>query len=114
MAFTFKLFEPKRKRTSKAGHPVVEVKPTGRIFFNKQASVLLENNRFCMLGYDQENGAVGVLPLNEGQENCIPVRYTAKGAYIGAKKILRHFGILPEAKLANQPIQDGKFIAIRL
>jgi hypothetical protein len=114
MPFSFTLFDPKRKRIPKPIDPIVEVKASGRIFFNKQATPLLGKSQYCMLGYDAENKALGILPLSENQTSGIPVRYTFKGAYMGAKKALRHFGVLPPANLQNQPIQDGRYIAIKL
>jgi len=113
MPFSFTLFEPKHRKPKQAV-PVVEVKSSGRIMFNKQASSLLGNNHFCALGYDPENKAVGILPLAKVEVNCLPVRYTAKGAYIGAKKALRFFGILPQTDLQDQPIQNGQYIAIKV
>lgn len=113
MPFSFTLFEPKRKRLLKSTEPTVEVRANGRIFFNKPATSLLENRQYCMLGYDEKNKALGILPLPEDQTNAIPVRYTFKGSYMGAKKVLRHFGILPQDNLQNQPIQDGQYIAIK-
>jgi len=114
MPFSFTLFEPKKSKPSKTSEPLVELKESGRILFNKPASALLERRPFCMLGYDNENNAVGILPLSDHQINCIPVRYTMRGAYIGATKVLRHFNILPESTLQNRPIQSGQYIAIKL
>jgi len=113
MPFSFTLFEPKRKRLPKSTEPAVEVKANGRIFFNKPATSLLGKSQYCMLGYDAENKALGILPLPGEQTSGIPVRHTFKGSYMGAKKVLRHFGILPQENLQNQPIQDGQYIAIK-
>ncbi|MDR3563667.1 MAG: hypothetical protein P4N59_19845 [Negativicutes bacterium] len=113
MPFSFTLFEPKKHRQPKPTNPLVEVRPNGRIMFNNLATSLLGNNHYCSLGYDPENKAIGILPLSESAANSFPVRYTTRGAYIGAKKALRHFGILPEARLQNQPIQHEGFIAVK-
>jgi len=113
MPFSFTLFEPKRRRLAKPTEPTVEVKANGRIFFNKPATTLLGQSQYCMLGYDAENKALGILPLPEQQSGGIPVRYTFKGAYMGAKKVLRHFGIVPQENLQNQPIQSGQYIAVK-
>ncbi|VBB08741.1 Hypothetical protein LUCI_4019 [Lucifera butyrica] len=114
MDFSFALFEPKKARTLKSGAPTVEITPNGRIVFNKKASELLANHTFCMLGYDSEQKALGVLPVNERQLNSFPVRYAAKGAYIGAKKFFKHFDILPPQLTANTPFQSNGFIGIQL
>ena len=52
--FSFTLFEPHRTRLSKNDQPAIEIRPNGRIVFNKNATQLLENSSFCMLGYDPE------------------------------------------------------------
>ena len=113
-SFSFTLFEPHRTRKPRNDHPVVEVRPNGRIVFNKRATQLLENNSFCMLGYDPSNRALGILPLGELQPNTFPVRYAAKGAYIGAKKFFKHFDILPSQLVENAPFKSGEFIGITL
>ncbi|MDU2066003.1 MAG: hypothetical protein E6713_14350, partial [Sporomusaceae bacterium] len=95
MSFSFQLFEPKKPRTVPNTEPLVEVRPNGRIVFNKKAADLLANNRFCMLGYDATQEAVGILPLEEPKTNCFPIRFASKGAYIGAKRFFKHFNILP-------------------
>lgn len=112
--FSFTLFEPHRTRQPKNDQPSVEVRPNGRIVFNKQATELLENSNFCMLGYDPENRALGILPLSELKPNTFHVRYAAKGAYIGAKKFFKHFDILPSQLVENAPFKTGQFIGITL
>lgn len=112
--FTFMLFEPHRVRLPKNDHPAVEVRPNGRIVFNKNATQLLENSRFCKLGYDGEKNALGILPTEDLQANTFPVRYAAKGAYIGAKKFFKHFDILPNQLIENIPFKSGQFIGINL
>lgn len=114
MDFSFTLFEPKKERAAKETAPSVEIRPNGRIVFNKQATELLANNTYCMLGYDGINKALGILPLTEQQINAFPVRYAAKGAYIGAKKFFKHFDILPPSVSKTQPIQTGQFIGIKM
>ncbi|MDR3560271.1 MAG: hypothetical protein P4N59_02350 [Negativicutes bacterium] len=93
---------------------MVAIKPNGRIVFNKRASELLGNKYFCMLGYDSDKRALGILPLESQETNAFPVRYAAKGAYIGAKKFFRHFDILPPQLMENSPFTDGEFIGVRL
>lgn len=112
--FSFTLFEPRRARLPKNDQPSIEVRPNGRIVFNKQATQLLENNNFCMLGYDPTNRALGILPLSELKPNTFPIRYAAKGAYIGAKKFFKHFDILPNQLLESVPFKSGEFIGISL
>ncbi|MBP2637816.1 MAG: hypothetical protein H6Q72_3723 [Firmicutes bacterium] len=112
--FTFTLFEPHRSRLPKNDQPAIEIRPNGRIVFNKNATQLLEDNHFCMLGYDFENRALGILPTTELQPNTFPVRYAAKGAYIGAKKFFKHFDILPSQLIENTPFKSGSFIGINL
>lgn len=112
--FSFTLFEPHRVRLPKNDQPAIEVRPNGRIVFNKNATELLENNNFCMLGYDPENRALGILPTEDLKPNTFPVRYAAKGAYIGAKKFFKHFGILPSQLVENTPFKSGSFIGINL
>lgn len=114
MEFAFTLFKPHKARSPKKDEPLVAVKPNGRIIFNKRATELLGNNYFCMLGYDTDNRALGILPLATQENNAFPVRYAARGAYIGAKKFFRHFGILPEQLVENSPFQHGQFIGIKL
>ncbi|MBP2656270.1 MAG: hypothetical protein H6Q73_3839 [Firmicutes bacterium] len=114
MEFTFNLFKPRKARNPKSIEPLVAVRPNGRIVFNKQASELLDNHHYCMLGYDPDNRALGVLPLDTQDTNAFPVRYAAKGAYIGAKKFFRHFNILPEQLVENSPFKQGQFIGIKM
>ena len=114
MDFSFQLFEPKKPRNTKNDQPLVEVRPNGRIVFNKKASELLANNRFCMLGYDSGHQALGILPLEEQQTNSFPIRFATKGAYIGAKRFFKHFNILPEQLVENSPVQTGDFLGIPL
>lgn len=114
MEFSFTLFKPHKTRSPKKDEPVVAVKPNGRIVFNKRATELLGNNTFCMLGYDSGNQALGILPLTMQETNSFPVRYAAKGAYIGAKKFFKHFGILPEQLVENSPFKHGQFIGIKM
>lgn len=112
--FSFTLFEPRHPRPVKNDEPTVEVRPNGRIVFNKKATQLLENSNFCMLGYDPEKGALGILPMGELKPNAFPVRYAAKGAYIGAKKFFKHFDILPSQLIEHTPFKSGEFIGITL
>lgn len=114
MDYSFTLFQPHRDKVIKPDEPVIELRPNGRIVFNKKASELLNSYQFCMLGYDPQNNAVGLLPLAESQTNAFPVRYAAKGAYIGAKKFFKHFGILPQQLCESAPFNSGEFIGIRL
>jgi hypothetical protein len=114
MAFNFNLFQPKRAARIKSTEPIVEVKPSGQIAFNKQACDLLESKRFCMLGYDPENKAIGLLPTSDSDRNAFAVRYTTKGAYVGAKSFFKHLSLLPQSALQVPPQRSGNFIAIRL
>ena len=114
MGFSFSLFEPKKERLVKNNQPQVEVRTNGRIIFNKKATELLNQNPFCMLGYDEKERALGVLPISEENVNAFPIRYAAKGAYVGAKKFFKHFGILPKQVVSNMPIEDNNFIGIKL
>jgi len=113
MDFSFTLFKPHKARSQKREEPMISVKPNGRIVFNKKAAELLENHYFCMLGYDTDQQALGILPVTEQESNAFPVRYAAKGAYIGAKKFFRHFNILPQAVVENAPMKCGQFIGIK-
>lgn len=113
MDFSFTLFRPHKTPKTKQEDPVVTVKPNGRIVFNKKAAELLGNNYFCMLGYDLEKQALGILPLSEQEANAFPIRYAAKGAYIGAKKFFRHFNILPQDVVQDSPFQYGQYIGIK-
>lgn len=113
MNFEFKVYET-RKRARKLVEPTVEVKPNGRIMFNKQASELLESKSFCVLASDTSNKAIGVLPIDNQEPNAFSIRNTAKGAYVGAKKFLRDTGLLPGATVKQAPIKAGEYIAIKL
>ena len=116
--YSFQLFQPHRVKNASNNNPAVEIRPNGRIVFNKEASILLNDRHFCMLGYDQEKRALGILPVadfeNGANKNAFPVRYAAKGAYIGAKKFFKHFNILPQSLTRNTPFQNGEFIGIKL
>ncbi|MCX7780799.1 MAG: hypothetical protein N2491_07780 [Negativicutes bacterium] len=114
MEFSFKLFEPKKMRKTKNDEPVVQVRPNGRIVFNKKATELLNSNSYCKLGYDAQQNAVGILPITEPDINAFPVRYAARGAYIGAKKFFRFFNILPQNLIENAPIRVNQYIGIKL
>lgn len=114
MGFSFSLFEPKKERLAKNDQPLVEVRTNGRIVFNKKATELLHQNPYCMLGYDESQRALGILPLTDANVNAFPIRYASKGAYVGAKRFFKHFGILPEQLVCNPPVQDENFIGIQL
>ncbi|MDU4962071.1 MAG: hypothetical protein E6X17_15555 [Sporomusaceae bacterium] len=114
MEYSFTLFEPRKERAVKTNSPLVEVRANGRIVFNKTATELLSAKQFCMLGFDTDNKTLGIIPLDEARANAFPVRYAAKGAYIGAKKFFRHFAILPEQAVENTPFQVNDYIAIKL
>lgn len=114
MEYLFTLFEPRRERSAKTNTPLVEIRPNGRIVFNKTATDLLLDHRFCMLGYDAKNQTLGVLPLAEQKTNSFAIRYAAKGAYVGAKKFFRHFALLPQESLQTTPFQVNDFIAVKL
>lgn len=113
MEFAFTLFKPHRQRNVKKNEPLVTVKPNGRIVFNQKAAELLGNQYYCLLGYDSGNNALGIMPLSQQESNAFPIRYAAKGAYIGAKKFFKHFGILPERLVENPPFEHGHFIGIK-
>lgn len=114
MDFSFTLFEPQKERAVRSDEPKIAVRPNGRIVFNKKATEMLSSQHFCMLGYDNENHALGLMPLAERKLNAFPVRYAAKGAYIGAKKFFKHFDILPAQLVENEPFQTGNFIGIQM
>jgi hypothetical protein len=114
MDYSFTLFEPRKERSAKSNTPVVEIRANGRIVFNKKATELLAERRYCMLGFDQSNQTLGILPLEDQKTNAFPVRYASKGAYIGAKKFFRHFAILPEQAIQDSPFQINDFIAIKM
>jgi len=114
LGFSFSIFEPKRERLTKNDQPQIEVRTNGRIVFNKKATELLNPHQFCMLGYDENQSALGIMPINEKNVNAFPIRYASKGAYIGAKKFFKHFGILPAQLVRDMPFQDDRFIGIKL
>ena len=114
MEYSFTLFEPRKERAAKTISPLVEIRTNGRIVFNKKATELLAQKQFCMLGFDTANQTLGIMPLEETKANAFPVRYAAKGAYIGAKKFFRHFAILPEQAIEDTPFQITDFIAVKL
>ncbi len=114
MEFNFTTYEPKKRTRAKQVEPLAEVKTNGRIAFNKPAAVLLENKSFCMLAYDKENKAIGILPIENKELNAFAIRHTNRGAYVGAKKFLKETGLLPGANIANTPIKAGQYIAIKL
>ncbi len=114
MEYTFTLYEPHRERMQKNDDPLVELRPNGRIMFNKRASELLNNQHFCMLGYDEDNKAIGLKLLPERNINAFSIRYATKGAYIGAKKFFRHFNILPAEQIQYPPNLSGDFISVHL
>lgn len=94
--------------------PTVEVKPNGRIAFNKQAAELLENKSFCLLASDTTNKAIGILPVETHDPNTFSIRNTAKGAYVGAKKFFKATGLLPDAIVKQAPMKSGEYLAIKL
>lgn len=114
MDYSFTLFEPRKERSAKSNTPMVEIRANGRIVFNKKATELLSDRRYCMLGFDESKRTLGILPLDEQKTNAFPVRYASKGAYIGAKKFFRHFAILPEQAIQDSPFQINDFIAIKM
>lgn len=114
MSYSFTWFEPRKEKSMKPATPLVEVRANGRIVFNKQATELLSDKQFCMLGFDKNNHTLGIMPIDEEKTNAFPVRYAAKGAYIGAKKFFRHFSILPEQAIQEPPLQEADFIALKL
>ena len=114
MEFSFNLFKPHRERKPKCTEPLIAIKPSGRIVFNSKATELLDKQNFCMLGYDIENKALGVLPLETKETNAFPIKYAAKGAYVGAKKFFRFFGILPEQLIQEHLIVQDKYIGIKM
>lgn len=114
MDYSFTLFQPQKERVPKSDEPLVELRPNGRIVFNKKASEYLQNHTFCMLGYDLSNQTIGLLPLPERKTNSFPIRYASKGAYVGAKRFFKHFEILPEQLVENTPFVTGEFIGVKL
>ncbi len=114
MEFNFTTYEPKKGTRAKQVEPLAEVKTNGRITFNKPATALLENKPFCMLAYDKDNKAIGILPSEEKGLNSFAIRHTNRGAYVGAKKFLKDTGLLPNANVAHAPIKAGQYIAVKL
>jgi hypothetical protein len=114
MEFNFTSYEPKKRTRAKQVEPLAEVKANGRIIFNKPAATLLESKSYCMLAYDKENKAIGILPTENKDLNAFAIRHTNRGAYIGAKKFLKDTGLLPSANVAQSPIKVGQYIAVKL
>lgn len=114
MEFKFTTYEPKKRTRVKQVEPLAEVKTNGRIVFNKPAAALLENKPYCMLAYDKDNKAIGILPTDDKELNAFAIRHTNGGAYIGAKKFLKDTSLLPSANVAQAPVKAGQYIAIKL
>lgn len=114
MELKFTTYEPKKRTRAKQVEPLAEVKTNGRIVFNKPAAVLLENKPYCMLAYDKENKAIGILPTDAKDLNAFAIRHTNRGAYVGAKKFLKDTGLLPSANVAQAPVKAGQYIAVKL
>jgi hypothetical protein len=114
MEFKFTAYEPKKRTRAKPVEPLAEVKTNGRIVFNKLAAALLESKPYCMLAYDKENKAIGVLPTEAKELNAFAIRHTNRGAYIGAKKFLKDTSLLPSANVSQAPAKAGQYIAIKL
>lgn len=114
MEFSFTTYEPKKRTRAKQVEPLAEVKTNGRIAFNKPAAALLENKPFCMLAFDKENKAIGILPTENKELNSFAIRHTNRGAYVGAKKFLKDTGLLPSANVSQTPEKAGQYIAIKL
>ena len=115
MEFSFTTYEPKKRNRRKVVEPYVAVTKNGRIAFNKPATVLVENKPYCILAYDKENKAIGILPLEKQDPNAFVIRHTARGAYVGAKKFLKEIGLLPEWNIEEIiPLKAGDYIAIKL
>lgn len=114
MEFNFTSYEPKKRTRAKQVEPLAEVKTNGRVVFNKPAATLLENKPYCMLAYDKENKAIGILPTENKELNSFAIRHTNRGAYVGAKKFLKDTGLLPSANIAQTPIKAGQYIAVKL
>jgi len=114
MEFKFTTYEPKKKTRAKQVESLAEVKTNGRIVFNKLAAALLENKPYCMLAYDKENKAIGILPIDAKELNAFAIRHTNGGAYIGAKKFLTDTGLLPGDNVTQTPVKAGQYIAVKL
>jgi hypothetical protein len=114
MEFKFTTYEPKKKTRVKQAEPLAEVKTNGRIVFNKLAAALLENKPYCMLAYDKENKAIGILPIDAKELNAFAIRHTNGGAYIGAKKFLKDTGLLPGDNVTQTLVKAEQYIAVKL
>ncbi len=114
MEFNFTRYEPKKRTRAKQVEPMAEVKANGRIIFNKPAAALLESKPYCMLAYDKENKAIGLLPIENKELNSFAIRHTNRGAYVGAKKFLKDTGLLPSANVAHTPVKAGQYVALKL
>lgn len=114
MEFKFTTYEPKKRTRAKPVESLAEVKANGRIVFNKPAAALLESKPYCMLAYDKENKAIGILPAEDKGLNAFAIRYTNRGAYVGAKKFLKDTGLLPSANVVQAPVKAGQYIAVKL
>ncbi|HMM21488.1 MAG TPA: hypothetical protein PKA10_12280 [Selenomonadales bacterium] len=114
MEFNFTTYEPQKRTMAKKIETEVEVKTNGRIAFNKSAAALLENKPYCMLAYDKDNKAIGILPTDAKDLNAFAIRHTNRGAYVGAKKFLNDTGLLPGANVAQAPVKAGQYIAVKL
>ncbi len=114
MDFKFSLFEPKKARNNKNTEPTVSITPTGRLSFNKMATELLAGKKYCKLGFDENNQAVGILPVDESDPNSFNVRYTAKGAYVGAKRFFKFIKSQPTEILKLMPVKSGNFIGLKM
>ena len=113
MDFSFELYQPKKEKLAQ-NRPLIEISTNGRIILNKKAAEMLANYNYCMLGYDTEHKALGILPLEDKKTNSFAIRYAAKGAYIGAKKFFKHYNILPPQIIQNEPFHSNQFIGISL
>jgi len=114
MSFDFSLYEPRKNRKHKIEDAMVEVTPKGRLVFNKKAADLLGQKHFCKLGFDKNEKAVGVLMLDEKDVNGFQIRYTTKGAYIGAMKFFKHFEALPVVIASGTPVVEGSYVGVKL
>lgn len=115
MGFNFVMYSPHQPKV-KETEPKIEVHKSGRIRFNQIAreNFLKENLPYCLLGYDKEKNTIGMMLTKEASANAFILRYVAKGAYVGAKKFLMHFSILPEEPITTKPIVWQNYISIPL
>lgn len=113
MDFSFELYQPRKEKLAQ-NHPLIEISTNGRIILNKKATEMLANFNYCMLGYDNEHNALGILPMEDKKTNSFQIRYASKGAYIGAKRFFKHYNILPSQVIQNEPFQSEHFIGISL